>query len=54
MKIYICVLFLIRQIKVQTAEKVVHRPNRLEIEIAIAKLIKYESHGSDKILEGVI
>jgi hypothetical protein len=37
------------QIKVHTAEPLVPGPSRLEIEIAIAKLKKYKSSGSDQI-----
>jgi hypothetical protein len=39
----------IRQIKVHTAEPLVPGPSRLEVEIAIAKLKKYRSPGSDQI-----
>jgi hypothetical protein len=37
----------VRQIEVHTAEPLVPGPSRLEIEIAIAKLKKYKSPGSD-------
>jgi hypothetical protein len=39
----------VRQIEVHTAEPLVPGPNRLEVEIAIAKLKKYKSPGSDQI-----
>jgi hypothetical protein len=39
----------VRQIEVHTAERLVPGPSRLEIEIAIAKLKKYKSSGSDQI-----
>jgi hypothetical protein len=39
----------VRQIEVRTAEPLVPGPSRLEIEIAIAKLKKYKSPGSDQI-----
>jgi hypothetical protein len=39
----------VRQIEVHTAEPLVPGPSRLEVEIAIAKLIKYESPGSNQI-----
>jgi hypothetical protein len=38
-----------RQIEVHTAEPLVPGPSRLEVEIAIAKLKKYKSPGSDQI-----
>jgi hypothetical protein len=38
-----------RQIEVQTVEPLVPGPSRLEVEIAIAKLKKYKSPGSDQI-----
>jgi hypothetical protein len=38
-----------RQIEVHTAEPLVPSPSRLEVEIAIAKLKKYKSQGSDQI-----
>jgi hypothetical protein len=37
------------QIEVHTVEPLVPGPSRLEVEIAIAKLIKYKSPGSDQI-----
>jgi hypothetical protein len=39
----------IMQIEVHTAEPLVPGPSRLEVEIAIAKLEKYNSPGSDEI-----
>jgi hypothetical protein len=39
----------VRQIEVHTAEQLVPGSSRLEVEIAIAKLKKYESPGSDEI-----
>jgi hypothetical protein len=39
----------VRQIEVQTAEPLVRGPSRLEVEIAITKLKKYKSPGSDQI-----
>jgi hypothetical protein len=39
----------IRQIEVHTSEPLVPGPNRLEVEIAIAKLKKYKSPGSVQI-----
>jgi hypothetical protein len=39
----------VRQIEVHTAEPSVPGPSRLEVEIAIAKLKKYKSLGSDQI-----
>jgi hypothetical protein len=39
----------VRQIEVHTAEPLVPGPSCLEVEIAIAKLKKYESPGSDQI-----
>jgi hypothetical protein len=39
----------VRQTEVHAAESLVHRPSRLEVEIAIAKLKKYKSPGSDQI-----
>jgi hypothetical protein len=39
----------LRQIEVHTAEPLVPGPSRLEVEIAIAKLKKYKSQGSDQI-----
>jgi hypothetical protein len=38
-----------KQIEVHTAEPLVPAPRRLEVEIAIAKLKKYKSPGSDQI-----
>jgi hypothetical protein len=38
----------VRQIEVHTAEPLVPGPSRLEVEIAIAKLKKYNSPGSDE------
>jgi hypothetical protein len=40
----------IRQIEVHTAEPLVPGPSRLEVEIAIAELKKYNSPDSDQIL----
>jgi hypothetical protein len=40
----------VRQIEVHTAEPLVPCPSRLEVEIAIAKLKKHKSPGSDQIL----
>jgi hypothetical protein len=39
----------VRQIEVHTAQPLVPGPSRLEVEIAIAKLKKYKSLGSDQI-----
>jgi hypothetical protein len=39
----------VRQIEVHTAKPLVPGPSRLEVEIAIAKLKKYKSPGSDQI-----
>jgi hypothetical protein len=39
----------VRQIEVHAAELLVPGPSRLEVEIAIAKLKKYKSPGSDQI-----
>jgi hypothetical protein len=39
----------VRQIEVHMAEPLVPGPSRLEVEIAIAKLKKYKSPGSDQI-----
>jgi hypothetical protein len=39
----------VRQIEVHVAEPLVPGPSRLEVEIAIAKLKKYKSPGSDQI-----
>jgi hypothetical protein len=44
----------VRQIEVLTAEPLVLVPIRIDVEIAIAKLIKYKSPGSDQILAEVI
>jgi hypothetical protein len=38
-----------RQIEVHTAESLVYGPSCLEVEIAISKLKKYGSPGSDQI-----
>jgi hypothetical protein len=43
-----------RQIEVHTAEPLVPGPSRLEVEIAIAKLKKYKSPGSDQIAAELI
>jgi hypothetical protein len=40
----------VRQIDVHMAELLVSGPSRLEVQIAIAKLKKYKSPGSDQIL----
>jgi hypothetical protein len=40
----------VKRIEVHTTEPLVSRPSRLEVEIAIAKLKKFKSPGSDKIL----
>jgi hypothetical protein len=40
----------VRQIEIHTAESLVPGPSHLEVEISIAKLKKYKSPGSDKIL----
>jgi hypothetical protein len=39
----------VRQIEVHMAEPLVSGPSRLEVEIAVAKLKKYKSLGSDQI-----
>jgi hypothetical protein len=39
----------VRQIELHTAELLVHGASRLDVDIAIAKLKKYESPGSDQI-----
>jgi hypothetical protein len=39
----------VRQVEVHLAEPLVPGPSRLEVEIAIAKLKKYKSPGSDEI-----
>jgi hypothetical protein len=44
----------VRQIEVHTTEPLVPGPSRLEVEIAIAKLEKYKSPGSDEIPAEVI
>jgi hypothetical protein len=44
----------VRQIEVHTAEPLVPGPSRLEVEIAIAKLKKYKSPGSDQVLVELI
>jgi hypothetical protein len=44
----------VRQIEVHTAEPLVPGLSRLEVEIAIAKLKKYKSPGSDQILAELI
>jgi hypothetical protein len=44
----------VRQIEVHTAEPLVPGPSRLEDEIAVAKLKKYKSPGSDQILAELI
>jgi hypothetical protein len=44
----------VRQIEVCMAEPLVLDPSRLEVEISIAKLKKYKSPGSDKILAELI
>jgi hypothetical protein len=44
----------VRQIEVYTAEPLIPSPSRLEVEIAIAKLKKYNSKGSDQILAEMI
>jgi hypothetical protein len=44
----------VRQIEVHTAEPLVPGPVRLEVKIAIAKLKKYKSPGSDQILAELI
>jgi hypothetical protein len=40
--------------EVHTAEPLVPGPSRLEVQIAIPKLKKYKSPGSDEILEELI
>jgi hypothetical protein len=42
----------VRQINVYTAEQLVSGPSRCEAEIAVVKLKKYKSPGSDKIMDG--
>jgi hypothetical protein len=44
----------VRQIEVHMAEPLEPGPSRLEVEIAIAKLKKYKSPGSDQIPEKLI
>jgi hypothetical protein len=44
----------VRQIEVHKAEPLVPGPSHLEVEIAIAKLKKYKSPGSDQILAELI
>jgi hypothetical protein len=44
----------VRQIEVHTTEPLIPGPSRLEVEIAVAKLIKYKSPGSDEILAELI
>jgi hypothetical protein len=44
----------VRQIEIRTAEPLVPGPNYLEVEIAVAKLKKYISPGSDEISAEVI
>jgi hypothetical protein len=39
----------VRQIEIHTAEPLVPGPSRLEVEIAIAKMKRYKSPGSDQI-----
>jgi hypothetical protein len=39
----------VKQIEIHTAEALVPGPSHLEVEIAIAKLKKYKSPGSDQI-----
>jgi hypothetical protein len=39
----------VRRIEVHITEQLVPGPSRLEVEIAIAKLKKYKSSGSDQI-----
>jgi hypothetical protein len=39
----------VRQIEVHAAEPLVPGPSRLEVEVAVAKLKKYKSPGSDQI-----
>jgi hypothetical protein len=43
----------VRQIEVHTADPLVPGPNRLEVEIAISKLKKYKSPGSDEIRQNL-
>jgi hypothetical protein len=44
----------VRQIEVHTAEPLVAGPCCLEVEIAVAKLKKFKSPGSDQILAALI
>jgi hypothetical protein len=44
-----CLVSEVTQTEVHTAEPLVPGPSRLEVEIAIAKLEKYKSPGSDQI-----
>jgi hypothetical protein len=44
----------VRQTEIQTAEPLVLGPRHLEVEIAISKLKKYVSPGSDEILAELI
>jgi hypothetical protein len=44
----------VRQIEIHTAEPLVHELSPLEVEIAIAKLKKHKSPGSDQILAELI
>jgi hypothetical protein len=45
---------LVRQIEIHTAEPLVPDPSPFEVEIAIAKLKRYKSPGSDQILAKLI
>jgi hypothetical protein len=59
-KNYFCELFNIhqfsdiRQVEIHTAESLVPVPSPFEVQIAIAKLNKYKSPGSDQILTELI
>jgi hypothetical protein len=44
----------VRQVEIHTAEPLVPGPSCLEVEIAIAELMKYKSPGSDQILAEVL
>jgi hypothetical protein len=44
----------VRQIEVHTAEQLVPGPSHLEVEIAIVKLKKYKSPGSDQTMAELI
>jgi hypothetical protein len=44
----------VRQVEIHTAEPLVTGPSHLEVEIAIAKLKRYKSSGSDEILAELI